>query len=152
MEFKGRERSVLERARRTGCLDQRNQHRDAVRREYERWCRTMKIPIVRILRQSPRSRFSIVVLEMYTTPNTLSAEGQEAVVHACEKACRRPERSLSAFGGEFHGSLNPAALKFAREIFRLATHLGYYLPDLALLEARRRKSVRNFTFRHAATA
>jgi len=152
MDFRGREQRQLESARCTGYLDQRNQDREALRRAYERWCWTMKVPIVRILRQSPRSRFSTVVLEMYTTPNTLSAEGQEAVVKLCEKACRKPERLLSPFGGEFKKIRHAAAPKFARGLFRVATNLGYYLPDLALLDARRRKYGQDLLERRAATA
>jgi hypothetical protein len=138
MELLGRERILMENARRTGYLDQRNQSRELVRRQYERWCWAMKIPVVRILRRSPSSRFSRIVLDMYTTPNTLSEEGQEAAAQLCQQASSPPERSVSPFGAEFRRIPNPLAAKFAREIFHIASSLGFYLPDLGLLEARRR--------------
>jgi hypothetical protein len=139
MELLGRERSAIENARRVGYLDQRNQSRELIRREYERWCWCLKIPVVRITRRSPCSRFSRIILDMYTTPNTLSAEGQEAATRLCEQASTTPERSVSPFGAEFRSVPNALAAKFARDVFHLATSLGFYAPDLRLLEARRRK-------------
>jgi len=130
--------NALETARQRGFLDQRRRNSEPHRQAYERWCWSLKIPVVRILRQSPRSRFSVVLLDMYTTPNTLSAEGEQAAVELCQRIQPRPERSVSPFGGEFRKIPHARAPKFAREIFRIATSLGYYLPDMALADARRR--------------
>jgi hypothetical protein len=129
---------TLERARQSGYLDQRNQTRELLRQAHERWCWTMKLPIVRIRRRSIRSRYCVVQIEMYTTPNTLSLEGQQALARFGEKA-GLGDQSLSPYGGEFGKIPNPATAKFARELFRISTTLGYYVPDMALLEARRRK-------------
>jgi len=139
MELHGRESRVMETARRMGYLDQRNQSQEGLRREYERWCWALKIPVVRILRRSPSSRFSRIILEMYTTPNTLSVEGQEAAARLCEGSSSHPERSVSPFGAESRRIPNRAAAKFAKHVFRIANSIGYYLPDLRLLEARRRE-------------
>ena len=139
VNLNGRELGTLGRAREHGYLDQRNQVRESLLRAYERWCWTMKIPIVRIRRRSPRSRYCVVLLEMYTTPNTLSVEGQQAMARLGEKGSRHGDLSLSAYGGEFGGIPAMESMKFARELFRVATTLAYYIPDMALLEARRRK-------------
>ncbi len=76
---------------------------------------------------------------MYTTPNTLTPEGQEAAARLCRETSSPPERSVSPFGAEFRRIPNAAAAKFAQGVFQLATCIGHYLPDLRLLEARRRK-------------
>jgi len=135
----GREQGTISRARQNGYLDQRNQTRELLRSSYERWCWTMKIPIVRIRLRSRRSRYCVVLLEMYTTPNTLSSEGQQALARLGDKAGQHVDQSLSRYGGEFGKIPKLDAPKFARELFRIGTTLGYYVPDLALLEARRRK-------------
>jgi len=99
----------------------------------------MKIAVVRITRRSPHSPFSSIILDMYTTPNTLSAEGQEAAARLCEQVSSPPERSVSPFGAEFRRIPNALAGKVAEDVFHIASSIGFYMPDLSLLDSERRR-------------
>jgi hypothetical protein len=47
------------------------------------WCWRLKIPMVWLERQSPRSKYGRVHLELFTTSNRLTASGQDAIRSLC---------------------------------------------------------------------
>ena len=62
-----------------GYLDARCRNSQQVVERFGLWCWRMKIPMVWFERQSPRSRYGRVHLELFTTANRLTAGGQEAL-------------------------------------------------------------------------
>ncbi len=75
----GRQRGRLRRARERGYLNARGHDNHGMVRAYEFWCWWLKIPVLWYERRTPYSKFGRIHLDMSTTLNTLTAEGQAAM-------------------------------------------------------------------------
>lgn len=71
-----RQRTELRRARENGYLDARAAGAANLLMAFSLWCWRLKLPVVWLERNSPRSRYGRVRLDLYTTSNRLSVEGQ----------------------------------------------------------------------------
>jgi hypothetical protein len=74
-----RERRRLQQAHENGYLDATCRENRAVVKAHGLWCWRLKLPMVWFERQSPRSRFGSLRLDMLTTPNMLNGAGQNAL-------------------------------------------------------------------------
>jgi hypothetical protein len=74
--LKPRQRSRLRRARENGYLDARSAESAKVHSAYGLWCWRLGLPLVWFERHSPRSRYGTVRLDLLTSANRLSEQGQ----------------------------------------------------------------------------
>ena len=79
-----------------GYLDARCRNSQQVVERFGLWCWRMKIPMVWFDRQSPRSRYGRVHLELFTTANRLTAGGQEAVQALCSAVTVQRKSNVSS--------------------------------------------------------
>src|SRR5215471_12020794 len=118
MEHPSRQRRRLERARENGYLNAMCRDRDTLLRAHSFWCWKLRLPLVWFERNSPRSRYGRVCLDLFTTPNLLTQRGQDSFVamgasaspHECV-FINIPVRELE---------------QTARAVFRAATAFGNY--------------------------
>jgi len=82
--FGTRERRRLDRAREKGYLDARCRNNQKVIEAFGLWCWRLKVPMVWFERQTPRSKYGRVHLELFTTANRLTANGQAAIQSLCD--------------------------------------------------------------------
>jgi hypothetical protein len=75
-QLTGRQRSRLRLARENGYLNAACRDPQTLLAAYSRWCWHLRIPVVWSERRSPHSRYGRVCLDLYTTANRLTAEGQ----------------------------------------------------------------------------
>jgi len=75
-DFGGRDRRRLQVAREKGYLDARCASGPKLLRAYGKWCWRLKLPVVWFERQTLHSKFGRVYLELFTTPNILTAAGE----------------------------------------------------------------------------
>ena len=76
-----RDRSVLDRARRNGYLEISREPRPDLVRAHGLWCWKLRIPFLCFARDSPRSRFGTVRLDLFTTPHLLTEPGRTELTH-----------------------------------------------------------------------
>lgn len=74
--FTGRQRRRLSTARENGYLNAVCRDGQKLLAAYSQWCWRMRIPVVWSERCSPRSRYGRVRLDLFTTPNRLTADCQ----------------------------------------------------------------------------
>jgi hypothetical protein len=124
--FGTRERKRLERARENGYLDARYRNNQKVIEAFGLWCWKLKVPLVWFERQTPRSKYGRVHLELFTTANRLTANGQEAM-----------QAIFDSFNVKSHAEVWPHAAScdrvplsrledLAKAVFRTATRTGNY--------------------------
>jgi hypothetical protein len=75
----GRGRRRLESARDRGYLDARGKYSRKLMRAHGLWCWRLRLPMVWFERRTRYSKFGRIHLDMLTTPNVLTAAGQEAL-------------------------------------------------------------------------
>jgi hypothetical protein len=118
----GRERTRLRVARENGFLNALCAHNQPLVRAFSLWCWRLKIPMVWLERRTLHSRYGRVRLDMFTTPNMLTAAGQAGMKALGQArasphdACweRVPLRELD---------------RLANSVFRAATRAGNYEPN-----------------------
>jgi len=99
----------------------------------------MRIPVVVWQRASRTARTGRLMLDLCTTPNELSQEGQEAVFQLLSRRVPRGEGSVESVCVEWRGVSAGKLPATAAELYRMATTLGSYQPDMRRLEARRQE-------------
>jgi len=130
-------------ARREGFLRVAAMEEDEpARRAWGRWCMKMRVPVLVWTRPSKTSRTGKLVLDMCTTPNGLSEEGQESVRQMMARQVRRGEGRVEPVGVAWTEVSARALVPLATELLRMATTLGVYEPDMRKLEQRRREMTR----------
>src|SRR5438067_1846836 len=72
----GRERARLRAARENGFLNARCRGNQRLVEVFSFWCWRLKLPMVWLERRTPHSRYGRIRLDMFTTPNMLTAAGQ----------------------------------------------------------------------------
>ncbi|MCC6292938.1 MAG: hypothetical protein IT164_09845 [Bryobacterales bacterium] len=102
----------------------------------------MRVPVLVWLRPSKAARAGKLMLDLCTTPNGFSDEGREAVRLMLARLCPNGRGRVEAVGAEWQpvSALQVAAT--AGELFRMASTIGVYQPDLRRLEARLREMAR----------
>ncbi len=121
-DFNSRERRRLEHGREQGYLDARCSANQALIRAYGLWCWRLKIPMVWLERLSPCSRFGRVRLEMFTTPNLLTAAGRTALMALGGSRQVR----VSAHDGCWAGVPVEKLEGLSKHVFRAAIAVGNY--------------------------
>lgn len=133
-ELTGRARSLLDRARANGYLNANSESRPALIRAHGFWCWKLRVPLICYQRNSPRSRFGSVHLDLFTTPHLLSSQG------LAELATLPGHAALSPYDGVWTNVPTADLETVARSIYRIATRRGNYAvrpstasPELAKL-------------------
>jgi hypothetical protein len=75
-ELGGRDRSRLRRARADGYLNAMCRAHDDVIRAFSFWCWKLRLPVVWFVRNTPRSKYGRVSLDLFTTPSVLTTRGE----------------------------------------------------------------------------
>jgi len=132
-ELPGRERRRLELARENACLDARLPAGQRVVKAYGLWCWRLKIPMVWFERRTPRSRYGRVRLDMFTTPNMLTAGGQAAMKELGAPALGTTEAAVSAHDACWDRVPLAQLEKLAKAAFRAAVKAGNYRLNRARL-------------------
>ena len=128
---------LLSAARRDGFLRAAAGEDDPARRAWGRWCMKMRVPVVVWLRQSKTARSGKLLLDLCTTPNEFSGEGREAIRAMLARHAPRGTGRVESVSVEWArfgaGNVSAAAV----ELYRMATSLGVYEPDMRRLTERR---------------
>lgn len=135
-ELSGRDRSLLDRARENGYLNASSGSRPDLIRAHGFWCWKLRLPLVCFQRNSPRSKYGTVHLDLFTTPHLLTAQGQSNL------AGLRPGATISPYDGMWTNVPLAELEPLARAAYRIATRRGNYelrpaaqSPELAKLIA-----------------
>jgi hypothetical protein len=138
----GRARSLLDRARVNGYLNANSEFRPELVRAHGLWCWKLRLPLICYQRNTPRSRFGSVRLDLFTTPNVLTSQG------LAELATLPGHAALSPYDGVWTNVPISELDTVARSVYRIATRAGNYAirprtpsPELAKLIAAIHKTV-----------
>jgi len=112
-------RRRLQQAHESGYLDATCRDNGAIVKAHGLWCWRLKLPMVWFERNSPRSRFGRLRLDMLTTPNMLTGAGQAAL-----KALG--EGPVSAHDAVWESVPLPRLKKMAHAAFRAALQAQNY--------------------------
>jgi hypothetical protein len=124
-DFGGRDRRRLQLAREKGYLDARCASSPKLLRAHGKWCWRLKLPMVWFERHTPHSRFGRVYLELFTTPNTLTAAGQAELQ---ELATRHTGSRVQVTPNDarWERIRLDAIEKLANAVFRATVRVGNY--------------------------
>lgn len=122
----GRQRACLERARASGYLNAISRSGGGILRRYGLWCWTLRIPLIWYERKSPRSRCARIHLELFTTANALTEQGQAELAGIGRQHGLRGSVTLSPAGGIWEDVPTDRAGELSRRILKLATRPGNY--------------------------
>ena len=124
------------RAKERGYLDPGRRPKLELEREFGRWCWKFRLPMLRVERHSVHSRYSRLHLDLCGTPNTLTGAGMARIAQIVDQAGGFAIGNINEVGGGWAHIRRDSVAGVAREVFKTATTLGYYQPDLALYERR----------------
>ena len=114
-----RERRRLERAHENGYLDAACRDNRGVLKAHGLWCWRLKVPMIWFEPPSPRSRFVVLRLDMFTTPNLLTVAGQTALQAL-------GEGRITAHDAVWQRVPRAHAQKMAHAALRAAIRVGNY--------------------------
>jgi len=130
-----RDRSVLDRARRNGYLEISRGSRPDLIRAHGFWCWKLRVPFLCLARNSPRSRFGTVQLDLFTTQYLLTEQGRTELA-------RLPGATITPYDGVWRNVPKSDLETVARSVYRIVTRRGNYdlrpptrSPELAKLIA-----------------
>jgi hypothetical protein len=119
-QFTGRERRRLSLARENGYLNAVCRDGRKLLAAYAQWCWRLRIPVVWSERCSPRSRYGRVRLDLFTTPNRLTADCQADMLSLSRRVTTSPHDAR--LDRVPLGELD----RLATAVFRAATRPGNY--------------------------
>ncbi len=119
-----REPALLVRARRQGYLDVRRAGAQQLLRPYALWCWRLKVPVVWLEKRAPCSRYATVHLDLFTTAQMLTPQGQSEL--AALSACRA---AISAHDASWDRIPLRDAAALAHAILRAAIRPGNQEPN-----------------------
>jgi hypothetical protein len=90
------------------------------------WCWPLKVPMVWFERQSPRSKYGNVRLELFTTANRLTANGQQAMQAICDSFTVKGRAQVSPYSASCNRLPINRLEELAKGLFRTATRMGNY--------------------------
>ena len=137
MTLSKRHQRLLAGARRDGFLRAAGAEDDPARRAWGRWCMKMRVPVLVWLRPTKTARQGKLMLDLCTTPNELSTQGQEAIRLMLARQAPRGKGKVESVGAEWPRVSAHAVPAAAKELYRMATSLGIYEPDMRRLAERR---------------
>ncbi len=137
MTLSKRHQRLLAGARRDGFLRAAGGDDEPARRAWGRWCMKMRVPVLIWLRPSKAARSGKLLLDLCTTPNELGAQGQEAIRRMLARHSPRGKGKVESTGVEWPRVSAHAVPAAASELYRMATSLGIYEPDMRRLTERR---------------
>lgn len=111
-------------AQERGYLDARCGGSERLTQAYGLWCWRLRIPMVWIERQTPRSKFGCVRVEMFTSVHRLTDLGQSEIREFMGDASE-----ISAHNGKLTGLAAAVLEDVARKVYRAATRLGNSEPN-----------------------
>jgi hypothetical protein len=133
----GREQARLAKARENGYLDARCKENQPLVRAYGIWCWRLRIPMVWFERRTRYSRYGRVQLEMYTSANRLTADGQAGIKAICAPANVSAWTQVSPHDARWEHVALPNAPEVARAAFRAATRPENYERNERRVEERK---------------
>src|SRR6266568_73882 len=116
----GRQRSRLRSARENGYLDACCRDNQALVQAYGLWCWRLKLPMVWFERRSRYSRYGRVQLEMFTSANLLTAQGQAEMKSICAPGNAAEWTRVSAHDAGWDHVTLANARDLANAVFRAA--------------------------------
>jgi hypothetical protein len=120
-ELSGRDRARLERARANGYLNANCRTRQAVTRAHGFWCWRLRVPLIWFARNTPRSGYGRVHLDLFTTAHVLTDRGR------AELARILPGQASISPGDGLWANVPAARLEeVARAVRRVAMRMGNY--------------------------
>ena len=102
----------------------------------------MRVPVLVWLRPAKTARSGKLLLDLCTTPNELSAQGREAIRQMLMSRAPRGRGKVESVGAEWSPVSARAVCGAAGELYRMATSLGVYEPDIRRLSERRNEMTR----------
>jgi hypothetical protein len=131
MSLPMRDQRLLQTARENGYLNARNRHRRELLDAHSAWCWRLKLPIVWVVRQTPRSKYGRIFLDMFTTPNALTPLGESKMRELLTELSTSGQGRIS--GHEISWDRIPRANldAAARKTVRISTKFGCYAPSRA---------------------
>jgi hypothetical protein len=129
MNFLKRDRRLLQTAHEKGYLNGRNRHSRELLNTYGGWCWRLKLPVIWIERQTPRSKYGRVFLDMFTTPNVLTPAGKSEMKKLLSELSIRGDGAISAHDMSWNKIPLANLEAAARKTLRISTRLGYCALD-----------------------
>jgi len=124
-----RDRRLLQTARENGYLNARNRHRRELLDAHSAWCWRLKLPIVWVERQTPRSKYGRLFLDMFTTPNALTPLGESKMRELLTESSTRGQGRISGHEISWNRIRLQDLDRVARRTLRISTKLGCYAPS-----------------------
>jgi hypothetical protein len=124
-DLSGRDRRRLQLAHEKGYLDARCASGPKLLRAHGKWCWRLKLPVVWFERQTPHSKFGRVYLELFTTPNILTAAG-EAELQELATRYSGSRVQVTPNDARWERVRLDAAEKLANAVFRATLRVGNY--------------------------
>jgi hypothetical protein len=128
-------------ARANGYLDARRRTADSFASAYGFWCWRLRVPLIRMERKSPRSKYGRVCLELFTTGHSLTEQGQAEMADLIRRLHLTGRVAVSAEDGVWEDIPLRRLEELARTILRVATRVGNYELRRAGGEAERQGKV-----------
>jgi hypothetical protein len=125
-ESGGRDRSRLERARANGYLNANCRTRETVARAHGFWCWRLRVPLIWFARNSPRSKYGRVHLDLFTTAHVLTGQGRAELANLLSRLGLPGQAAISAGDGQWTGIPAARLEEVARTALRVATRMGNY--------------------------
>jgi hypothetical protein len=129
----GWEKRRLRLARENAYLDARRPDSQRIAKSYGAWCWRLKIPLVWYERESPRSRYGRVSLDLFTTPNILTTAGQGAMKEIPSSLKTPALAKVSPNDATWDHVPVRKLEEFAKAAFRTALKPNHYRPNRAKL-------------------
>jgi hypothetical protein len=125
-DLSGRDRTRLAKARANGYLNATCRSRLAVTRAYHFWCWRLRVPLIAFERNTPRSAYGRVHLDLSTTGHGLTELGQIEMTDLIRRLRIPGRAAVSSGDGEWENIPQKRLEELARTILRVATRLGNY--------------------------
>jgi hypothetical protein len=126
IEFAGRGRSRLQRARIDGYLNATGRSRDALLGAHGFWCWRLRVPLIWHERNSAHSRYGSLHVDLSTTANTFTHHGMSELAGVADRLGVCGPVVLTAFEARWDKIPVQRLDELARIIFRVAMRLGNY--------------------------
>lgn len=119
-------RRRLGRARENGYLNATCESSQRIVHSHGFWCWRLRVPLIWFERKSPRSKYGRVHLDLFTTANVLTEEGQAGLDGLGERFEVRGRVVISAGTGLWEDVPVERIEELCRTVYRIATRLGNY--------------------------
>jgi hypothetical protein len=125
-EFAGRGLSRLQRARIDGFLNATGKFHDALLKHHGFWCWRLRLPQIWYERNSPRSRYGCLYVDLSTTANRFTHHGIAELASVAERLCVPRPSVLTLFEARWENIPVQRLDDLGRVVLRVAMRLGNY--------------------------